>query len=172
MPITISKRLIASVVVGLVLAVAGFTILRRLPSKQTFHAATSEQSTQLMQVVTAQGRTYNVEVAVTTEEQRLGLANRDDLAETGGMIFPFKPPQLVSFWMKDMRFPLDIVWISNNKVIGVANDLPIPKTGTDVTALPTYHPPAAVDYVLELNRGQAQFFAVGDTLTITTLQLT
>jgi uncharacterized membrane protein (UPF0127 family) len=65
-------------------------------------------------VTTAKGKThrFTVEVASTPEQQSYGLMNRQSLPPDRGMIFPYQPPQPVSFWMKDTLIPLDIIFIA------------------------------------------------------------
>ncbi len=111
-------------------------------------------------------RTYDVEVAVTSEEQRIGLSERDSMPEMSGMVFPFTPPQIVSFWMWNMKFPIDIVWIRNGKIVGVTESLPVPANGTAAEDLPTFSPPEEVDYVLEINVDQGKHFKVGESVII------
>lgn len=123
-------------------------------------------------LVTIGDQAYTVELASTAEEQALGLSNRDDLDENSGMLFPFAPAASVSFWMKDMRFAIDIVWIANGKIVGIEKNAPAPLTGTETQALPTYRPPQPVDYVLELKAGRSHFFKIGDDVTITRIQST
>ncbi len=136
------------------------------PAKIEFSAAESEDL-QITHLVTIRDRAYTVEVAATAEEQATGLSNRASMPNTSGMLFPFQPERVVTFWMKDMQFPIDIIWISHGKVIGVTKNLPVPPKGQKPQDLPTYSPPEAVDYVLELNVGQGALFSVGDEVTIT-----
>jgi len=58
---------------------------------------------------------YNIELALTPEEQTRGLMLRQDLAEDAGMLFVFGDESETSFWMKNTLIPLDIVWISSGK---------------------------------------------------------
>ena len=55
---------------------------------------------------------YNLEIAITPEQQIQGLMNRDKLAPNGGMIFIINPIRKVTMWMKDTKIPLDILFIS------------------------------------------------------------
>lgn len=54
---------------------------------------------------------FNVEVARTPQEQGQGLMFRKELPPNGGMLFPFDPPQVASFWMKNTVIPLDMIFI-------------------------------------------------------------
>lgn len=60
---------------------------------------------------------FTVEVARTEEQQRMGLMFRTELGPDQGMIFPYQPPQDVSFWMKDTLIPLDIIFVRANGTI-------------------------------------------------------
>ncbi|MET0373122.1 MAG: DUF192 domain-containing protein [Rhizorhabdus sp.] len=65
-----------------------------------------------LEVETAKGVVhYQVELAVTPQEQARGLMYRTSLADHGGMIFPMKPPRPASFWMKNTYIPLDLIFI-------------------------------------------------------------
>jgi uncharacterized protein len=91
-----------------------------------------------------------VEVADTPEERTLGLSGRESLEKHSGLLFLFEVPGKHGFWMKDMNFPIDIVWIDENwVVVGVERGV---KPGTYPR---TFYPPASVKYVLELNSGEA-----------------
>ena len=52
--------------------------------------------------------------STTPDAQSKGLAIRDSLNENEGMLFIFETPQKYSFWMKDMKFPIDIIWINQD----------------------------------------------------------
>jgi uncharacterized membrane protein (UPF0127 family) len=60
---------------------------------------------------------FTVEVARTEEQQRLGLMFRTALGPNEGMIFPYQPPQDVSFWMQNTLIPLDIIFVRANGMI-------------------------------------------------------
>lgn len=56
--------------------------------------------------------------------RELGLGGRDSLASTTGMLFVFDEPSRQGFWMKDMKFPIDIIWLDENfRIITVAADV-------------------------------------------------
>src|SRR3990167_982884 len=69
------------------------------------------------------GQNVRVEIADTPAERELGLSGRERLGEKEGMIFVFDSPGRHAFWMKDMLFPLDIIWLDENlKVIYIKKD--------------------------------------------------
>ena len=61
--------------------------------------------------------TFTVEVAKTTEERRIGLMYRKKLYNNEGMLFIFPREKIIQLWMKNTYIPLDVIFISENKVI-------------------------------------------------------
>lgn len=109
---------------------------------------------------------FSVEVARTEEEITQGLSNRTSLG-SDGMLFVINPPRVPSFWMKGMNFPLDIIWIRNGKIMKIDHDVPVFMQQT--VNPPTYQPPSAVDFVLELPAGVSATygFKVGNSFSVT-----
>ena len=60
------------------------------------------------------GRVINAEIASTGEEKALGLMFRESLSKDEGMLFVFDFPSNYSFWMKNMNFAIDIIWVSSD----------------------------------------------------------
>jgi uncharacterized membrane protein (UPF0127 family) len=80
-----------------------------------------------------------------------GLSGRKSMSENSGMLFIFPRPAFQVFWMKDMNFPLDMIWISGNKVLRIDENIPTPKdTGGVPKKIPSQ---VLVDKVLEVNAG-------------------
>jgi len=98
------------------------------------------------------GQTIYVEVADTTETQARGLSFRNSIGPNDGMLFVFDSPGNYGFWMKDMRFPIDIVWINNDKVVGFEENID-PQIGVQTEDLKIYYPPEPVNRVLEIRAG-------------------
>ena len=91
---------------------------------------------------------FTVEVAATPEQQARGLMFRKSLAGARGMIFPYNPPQDVSFWMRNTLIPLDIIFIrSDGTIVRITK-----AKALDETPLPAGEPVAAV---LEIRSGRA-----------------
>ena len=61
--------------------------------------------------------TFNVEIAKTIEERRTGLMYRKKLLNNEGMLFIFPREKIIQLWMKNTYIPLDVIFISENKVI-------------------------------------------------------
>ncbi|MBI2268432.1 MAG: DUF192 domain-containing protein [Candidatus Blackburnbacteria bacterium] len=95
-----------------------------------------------------------VSVAKTDEERRVGLSGRDSLIEGSGMLFVLEPNIKPSFWMKGVKFPLDIIWIDDGKVVEVTPD--IQPVDASTMAIPTYAPTKPADYALEIPAGEAK----------------
>ena len=89
-----------------------------------------------------------VEVVKTPETRAQGLSDRKILPDGTGMLFVFDEPAQYGFWMKDMNFAIDIVWIDERlRVIGIEKRVS-PDTFPQI-----FHPNQAVKYVLELPAG-------------------
>lgn len=95
------------------------------------------------------------EVARDPATRALGLSGRDSLSEYGGMLFLFETPGLPAIWMKDMKFPIDIVWLRKNSVVDVEENVPPPIGGMSDVLLPVYKPDTQADMVLEIPAGFA-----------------
>jgi phosphatidylglycerol:prolipoprotein diacylglycerol transferase len=94
-----------------------------------------------------------LEVAKTTLSRAQGLGGRPSL-QSDGMIFWFEKPALWQFWMKDMQFALDFVWLYQGRIVGFEHTVPTPPdklSGGRVLV-----PPAPVDMVIELSAGKAR----------------
>lgn len=100
-----------------------------------------------------------VEVVKTPEAQAQGLSGRALLSENDGMLFVYDEPQEVGIWMKDMRFPIDILWIRNNRIVHIVENASVPIPGQPI---PSFRPSAEATEVLELRAG----FAKAHTLNI------
>ena len=103
--------------------------------------------------VTIGTHTFDVEVASSTIEQARGLSGRNGLGENQGMFFPFATAGIKNFWMKDMRFPIDMIWIGGGKVLDFAENAQVPAPGTALWNLKIYNSPDGTDGVLEVTAG-------------------
>jgi len=90
----------------------------------------------------------NIEIADTLTKRTQGLSGRKSLGEKEGMFFVFEEPDKYSFWMKDMNFPLDIIWIGEDyKIVYI-------KKNVKPDSYPeSYTPPEDAKYILEVVAG-------------------
>ena len=103
------------------------------------------------------GVSYAVDLAVTSEERQQGLSGREQMAQDEGMLFVFEEEQGLSFWMKEMHFPLDIIWIDAQcRLIDVAAEVPTPPPGAESSDIPRAKSPSPARYVLEVNAGESE----------------
>lgn len=108
------------------------------------------------------------EVADTDSERQKGLSGRSGLEKDSGMLFAMNNKATPTFWMKGMKIAIDIIWIKDDKIIQIDNNVPAPSTGTPDKKLALYSPKTAVDYVLEVNSGYSDLhnIKVGDAIII------
>ena len=66
---------------------------------------------------------FEVEIANNAWSRAIGLMHRNQIDETGGMLFIYDPPQSARFWMKNVAFPLDILFIDHSGlIVGIVED--------------------------------------------------
>ena len=90
----------------------------------------------------------HAEVVTTPEARAQGLSGRDGLEENEGMLFVFETDGLHSFWMKDMLFPIDMIWLSADKAV-----VHIEKHATPESYPKSFKPDTPARYVLEVASG-------------------
>lgn len=93
-----------------------------------------------------------VEVVSRSETRDKGLSDRDSLPLGEGMLFVFDSDSEYCFWMKNMHFPLDMVWLNSRKeVVYIAHNARPEGFPKEV-----FCPDTAARYVIEVNAGQAE----------------
>ncbi|MDB5254499.1 MAG: hypothetical protein JWL80_565 [Parcubacteria group bacterium] len=95
------------------------------------------------------GNSVLAEIADTESLRQQGLGGRSSLDSGTGMLFVFSTPGKQGFWMKDMLFPIDIIWANNGEVVSIENSLS-PDTYPKV-----FYPKSDAQYVLEIPAGYA-----------------
>ncbi len=111
---------------------------------------TPDFSDRSQRLITAGGVPLQVEVASSGVSRQQGLGGRDGLVPNTGMLFVFESDARWGFWMKDMKFKIDIVWTAEDgTIVTVAHDVS-PDTYPEV-----FYPAAPARYVLELPAGFA-----------------
>ncbi|MDO8565197.1 MAG: DUF192 domain-containing protein [bacterium] len=134
--------------VGLVVIISSFYLFLQKPAPAKYQEANSLQLT--ANSLKIGDASIRVEIADTEEERNQGLSDRLSIDNGSGMLFIFEIPGTYGFWMHDMNFPIDIVWIASDwNVVGVQTQIN-PDTYPEV-----FYPPNSVKYVLEINSGEA-----------------
>lgn len=128
-----------------VLAIVGFTTYKFWP-----HQNSQVKGLKISQIKIG-SQTIKAEVADTQELRNKGLSGRESLCTDCGMVFIFESPGLYSFWMNEMNFDLDIIWLNDNKIVDIWPNAPAPKNNNGQIA--SYMSKAMVDKVIELNAG-------------------
>lgn len=147
---------------GLLLAVAaigGFVVVAQLitqPAELGMRDRSAEMntgagtSTETIEVRLA-GQAIEADVMRSAQERSRGLSGREKLSDDSGMLFVFPVDGQHSFWMKDMNFPIDIIWIDRSKrVVHVKNN-------AQPSSYPrSFRPEHDARYVLEVAAGFAR----------------
>ncbi|MBI4160668.1 MAG: DUF192 domain-containing protein [Candidatus Yanofskybacteria bacterium] len=143
------KVILLFLAIALITGLTVFFIDRNDPSHESFV------------LVKLGNRTIRAEVADTPEKRARGLSARDELADDEGMLFVFNEPGYHGFWMKEMRFPIDIIWADfSGRIVDIATGV-MPETYPQV-----FKPREQAKYVLELNAGFAadNMIKIGGTM--------
>ena len=99
-----------------------------------------------IETVTIGNSKFYAEVVSSDVKMQKGLGGRSGLCDSCAMLFKFSQAEMHSFWMKDMRFPLDIIWIKNGEVVHVEKNVLENFSGI-------LSPQVDADSVLEINAG-------------------
>ncbi len=113
-------------------------------------------------VVIAEAR-VQVEVVDSDTKREKGLSGRTSLKPGTGMLFVFDESAKHSIWMKDMLFPIDIIWIADNmQVIHLEENI-----SPDTFPL-VFEPSRPALYILEVPAGFVSEEGIknGDLLTV------
>lgn len=100
--------------------------------------------------LTIGGKTIRVWLADDPAEQAKGLSDKKSMPANRGMLFVLAVKNQTPFWMKDMKFSLDFIWIADSTIVGIDQNVQPCK---DDSNCPSIYPPQAVNYVLEMNSG-------------------
>ena len=120
--------------------------------------------------VEVQGKRFYVEIADDDRSRTRGLMFRDELADNRGMLFIFRQEAPRSFWMRNTRIPLDIIYLDRDfRVVSITHNARPCRT----RRCPSYPSEGPAMYVLEVNAGQAEALGLekGDVLTVGNLEL-
>lgn len=142
------------VYIGLIIAVALLAIMRSggnitLPFGKTAEAQIGNKK-------------INLILAKSNKDRMQGLSGRKNLEEDRGMLFVFEKKGQYTFWMREMQFPLDIIYIDDTKVVELFENVPTPKDGL----IKRVEPRREANRVLEINGGQAKKLGIKEGTTI------
>ncbi|MBI2637286.1 MAG: DUF192 domain-containing protein [Candidatus Sungbacteria bacterium] len=116
----------------------------------------SQQNNNTSSTLEIRGKKITVELADTSEKTQRGLSGRETLGENEGMLFLFTRPGKFSFWMKDMHFALDIIWIGEDwRVVSITKNA-VPESFPE-----HFQPSIPAQYVLEVPAGFADKNGIG-----------
>ena len=98
--------------------------------------------------ITIKDASLNVEIARTAEAQARGLSGRESLKEDQGMLFDFETSDIYNFWMKDMKFPIDMIWFDEDRRVVYIQEDATPESYPE-----SFGPNENTKYVLEVVSG-------------------
>lgn len=127
----------------------------------------SQVSVQFTRAQNGKSVLLKTELVNTDVSRTLGLSGREEIG-ADGMLFVFPKPQIYRFWMKDMKFDLDMIWIENGKVVDITQNVPAPTAQQTESTLPTYSPSQPVTMILEVPAGSVKNWnlQVGDSFEV------
>ncbi|MBT4209306.1 MAG: DUF192 domain-containing protein [Candidatus Komeilibacteria bacterium] len=118
--------------------------------------------------VTINDYVFKTEVVQSEKDVTRGLSGREILADNQAMFFILPEKKIYRFWMKDMKFNIDLLWIDDNKIVGFEKNMQAFENITSANDLPAYSSPQAVDRVLEIKAGliDSLDIKIGDIINI------
>ena len=151
--IVLNKKafILAFLVLSVIIIIAGYFMYKNSSSKSN--------------KICIEGKTcFYAEIADTLGERERGLSGKQSLGDDKGMLFIFEEETLPGFWMKDMKFPIDKLWIDENKkIVGIEKNMQPCEEGKEC---PVFYPSRDIMYVFEINSGlsDAYGFEEGDSV--------
>jgi len=163
--VDMKARISAVVVLILGVACSGWIAVNGVPSGLLFWKQDQRvQEKQDENQITLDLSTLEIEIVDTEPARQQGLSGRESLGDNAGMLFVFPSSERHGFWMKEMHFPLDIIWISDGVIVDVVT-LPPPYPGLPIP--PSHRPKKNADLALELNAGKAKELGIREGARVT-----
>src|SRR3989338_10847621 len=166
-----------AIIGGLFLAVAVLVIFGRQFTSSQFISPTGqgEATRQAQKKDTTSVILGDLKIEATVvdnaDERKKGLSENEDLAISSGMLFVFEKSDTYAIWMKNMKFPIDIIWIDGlptgqKKIVDIAQNATA-EPGKNDEELKIYRPKTPARYVLEINAGLSKLhnLQVGDAVS-------
>jgi uncharacterized protein len=104
--------------------------------------------------VTINSHIFKVILAKSQEDKEVGLSKTKSISEDQGMLFLFEKLDYYPFWMKYMQFPIDIIYINNDTIVTILNNVALPKNSNENPTV--YTPTDLSDKVLEIKAGLSE----------------
>lgn len=160
------KTIIVIFIFLLVIAIGGKLFLTYYPRSGSLPTLSSFLPGKTA-TVKINNKEFIVYLATTAKTREIGLSEKKSIPENSGMLFEFDNYEFLTFWMKDMKFPIDILFIKDNKIVTIYNNVQNPKSLSENLTL--YKPTEVANKVLEINSGLSEKYniKVGDIVVIT-----
>ena len=152
---TIWQQTLKKVSLSLLIIIAIFAVIVYFYlSKQNPSAKLSKLPDRSLQSIKIGNCQLNVEIVHSPNSITQGLSGRTSIG-SDGMLFVLPNKDRHTFWMPDMNFSLDIIWLDENLVTDISHNVPYPDKSTPHSQLPLYKPQKPVNLVLELAANRA-----------------
>ena len=135
------KSMILLILAGIIAIILIFATVELLKEKQE------------LAEVCIKGECFKAELAISVKEKRHGLMNREKLGKREGMLFVYEEEKEYSFWMKNVKIPLDIIWIDKDKKIVFMKKNAEPCS--EERNCPSIKPDKKAKYIFEVRGGTA-----------------
>jgi uncharacterized protein len=139
------NKTIKKIFFAIIIILAGFLFFNTV----YFRAMPQKENNDLQKIKISESIVF-VEIADLSFSQIKGLSGREYLKKDNGMLFVFNDSRQRSFWMKDMNFPLDVIWISDFVVVEFLENIKEKDEYGETTRFSSNVP---VNMVLEINSG-------------------
>lgn len=142
----------------LILIVASWLLLKQKSSPLTIIDTDTDNIEQMVDdksdvKIVLKDQTFVLEIADTPAKQRQGLSGRASLASDHGMLFVYPEEKILTFWMKDMKFDVDVLWIAGDKIVAWEKNMAAPLPDVTDSQLLQYTSAFPADKALELSSG-------------------
>lgn len=119
-------------------------------------------------VVTIKDHQFKPTIAKSDKEKEIGLSTKTSIDDNSGMLFIFDKSDYYAFWMKNMKFPVDIIFINKNRIATIHSNVKVPASDTKDENIPIYKPEEPADKVLEIKAGLSDKYSLkkGDEVKI------
>tara|TARA_B100001179_G_scaffold232730_1_gene226842 strand:+ start:5973 stop:6476 length:504 start_codon:yes stop_codon:yes gene_type:complete len=158
----VSYRLFVAIAIAAILVFAGYqqSQLQYQENDTTIGGVRNDHREDLR--IRVNGLPLKTQLAESFIERATGLSDHESLNQDEAMLFVFETDNQHSFWMKDMDFAIDIIWLNQNKEIIFIEDSVSPDTYPE-----SFAPDTAARYVVEVAAGfvQQNMISVGDQFT-------